>query len=165
MSVHFLLDGYNIIHQMPFKNLDSLEDQRNRLIRFIENQRPHGSRNNKITVIFDGQEGFLNYQKSVIVDILFSCSSSADEKIKQMVREAVHKKNMVVVTDDREIQIYVRALGAQVVGVNDFLTRSSDAKNIKQIARADKDSAKNISKTLEYQINEEMKQIWLKKNP
>ncbi len=57
MSIHYLLDGYNIIHQMPAAlDLTKLEDQRRHLIRFVEQHRPQGSANNRVTIIFDGED-------------------------------------------------------------------------------------------------------------
>ena len=38
MSLHYLLDGYNITHQMP--PLNKLEDQRRQLIQWIESRAP-----------------------------------------------------------------------------------------------------------------------------
>ena len=50
MSIHYLLDGYNVIHQMPsVLNLAKLEDRRRRLIRFMEQNTPQGSPNNRVT--------------------------------------------------------------------------------------------------------------------
>ena len=165
MSLHFLLDGYNIIHKMPFNQLDSLEDQRNRLIRWVETQNPQGSRNNRVTIIFDGQSGFLNHHQQSFVEVLFSSEGSADDKIKKMVDESLHQKNMVVVTDDRAIQIYVRSLGTKIIGVDEFLKDAAEEKKTIKNPKEKKEFSKNISKTLEYKINEEFKEIWLKKKP
>ena len=54
MSLHYLLDGYNILKQMAaFRDLP-LEDGRRGFLRWIDNSRPHGSVNNQVTVVFDG---------------------------------------------------------------------------------------------------------------
>ena len=69
MSVHYLLDGYNIIKQTPGLNQGSLEAQRNALLAWIEIGQPQGSLQNTVTVVFDGKDsrgnqlpdGFYNY--------------------------------------------------------------------------------------------------------
>ena len=58
MSLHYILDGYNILKQIPAFNDLSLEDGRRGLMRWIETQRPQGSVNNTVTVVFDGESGF-----------------------------------------------------------------------------------------------------------
>ena len=54
MSLHYLLDGYNVIHQMPDLNRPALEDQRRALVHFLETRRPQGSSRNRVTIVFDG---------------------------------------------------------------------------------------------------------------
>ena len=58
MSLHYLLDGYNILKQIPALNDLPLEDGRRGLLRWIETQRPQGSVNNTLTVVFDGNPDF-----------------------------------------------------------------------------------------------------------
>ena len=63
MSLHYLLDGYNIIKQSPRLGPKRLEDGRAGLIAFIEMRQPQGSRNNMVTVVFDGQPGIIGERK------------------------------------------------------------------------------------------------------
>ena len=160
MSLNYLLDGYNIIHRLPVLAPKKLEDARDDLIRFIEIHRPQGSSNNPVTIVFDGQTGMGGPPKSASVKIIFSSGESADDYIKRAVSRSPQKKNTVVVTDDRDIQLSVRAQGAQVKSVDEFLSRKEAAKN----SAATEDS-KYISKTLEYKITAEFEQIWLTKPP
>ena len=160
MSLNYLLDGYNIIHRLPVLAQKTLEDARNDLIRFIEIHRPQGSFNNSVTIVFDGQIGMGGPPDASGVKIIFSSGESADDYIKRAVSRSPHKKSTVVVTDDRDIQFYVRAQGAQVKSVDEFLSRKEAEKN----SEAAEDS-KYISKTLEYKITAEFEQIWLTKPP
>lgn len=132
-----------------------LEDARDDLIRFIEIHRPQGSLNNTVTIVFDGQAGMCGQPKSSQVKIVFSSGESADDYIKRAVSRLPHKKSTVVVTNDRDIKLYVRAQGARVKSVDEFL---GIAKN----SQATQDS-KYISKTLEHKITTEFEQIWLNK--
>ncbi len=165
MALHFVLDGYNIIKQISFLAEGKLESQREKLIRFIEVKSPQGSLRNKVTIIFDGQSVGGGYQRSSRIHIVFSSQEGADEKIKRLVTQEKNKKCIVVVTDDRDIQYYVRSQGAQVLGVHHFLNKGSDRQ--KRLLGDPKASlsgeVKNLSKNLEYEITSELERIWLEK--
>ena len=167
MSLHYLLDGYNIIHQMPLSVEKKLEDQRRQLVQWIESRVPQGSLRNTVTIVFDGRldvwaafgeprQGRGSSAASSI-RVVFSRGETADEKIIRMVEEAAHKKSVVVVTDDRSLQYSVRALGAKVSGVQTFLEQGASARTDRP------ESGKNISKTLEHKITSEFAQIWVEK--
>src|SRR3990167_5539533 len=158
MSLHYLLDGYNIIPQMSLPVLEKLADQRRQLIQWIGSCNPQGSSRNAVTVVFDGRSDVLGGGAVPSpVQVVFSREESADEKIIGMVEEAEHKKNIVVVTDDRSLQYSVRALGAKVSGVQTFLGQGASARTDRP------ESGKNISKTLEHKITSEFAQIWVEK--
>lgn len=166
MSLHYLIDGYNVIHQMPLLDHCKLEEQRLGLIQFIEQIRPQGSMKNKVTVVFDGQGGMLKTPLSQWVETIYSVNGSADEKIKDIVEQSVNAKNIVVVSDDRGIQIAVRKVGAKILVVKEFLSKGRGASRGKIIPTQKSRQAprKNISHLDEFNINSEMSKIWLKKN-
>ena len=167
MSLHYVLDGYNIINLIPDLTTLSLEDRRERLCRLIESQRPQGSLKNKVTIVYDGRSGFSSSSQSSSVKTIFSSRESADETIKKLVADAEHKKNIVVVTNDREIQYFVRALGAQVIDATEFLRKTTALpKTAKKTIAAKWNlvyEKKHISKTLEEKITSEFTDIWLRK--
>ena len=167
MSLHYLLDGYNIIHQAPALAHGSLEERRIGLVRWLNVSRPQGSVRNPVTVVFDGHPGMGGHPNSSLIKIVFSSGESADDYIKRAVSLLPHKKNTVVVTDDRDIQLYVRSHGAQVKSVDEFWgrinRRAADRKEAAENPRI-KEDPKHISKTLEYKITAELEQIWLTKS-
>jgi len=166
MSLHYLLDGYNITNQISTLSSKDPEEQRMGLVRQVEQLRPQGSLRNKVTIVFDGQPGFLSQCKSSCADVIFSDGESADEKIKRIVVAAKNKKSIVVVTDDRSIQYAVRSQGAKVSPVKEFLAKRNKASS-KEVLKGKKTVAsrpKVISKKLEFEINSELGEIWLKKN-
>ncbi|MDP2653028.1 MAG: NYN domain-containing protein [Candidatus Omnitrophota bacterium] len=156
MALHYLLDGYNVIHKVPALVSAKLEDAREGLVRLVETHRPQGSVNNRVTVVFDGQPGIVGNVRGGEVAVVFSSGESADDRIKRIVDESGNKRSCVVVTDDRDVQYYVRSLGARVVGVAEFLSRMKPAGAAPQ-------GGQPISKTEESRITSEMKDIWLKK--
>lgn len=164
MSLHFVIDGYNLIKQTPALNKDNLEDSRVALIKFLNIHRPQGSANNRVTVVFDGAQGNFYYRlASPSLEIIFSGHQSADDKIRRLVEESAHPKTIVVVTNDREIQLSVRQFRAQVRSVDEFLKKFNAPQKLKQ--KTDKKNStdeKALSYSLEGKITEEMKRIWLK---
>ena len=166
MSVQYLLDGYNILNQIPALTPKKLEDKRHSLIQLIELYRPQGSPKNAVTIVFDGKGGIWGGATSSSVKVIFTTDETADEKIKSIVTQAKNKKQIVVVTNDRDIKYYVRALGATVVKVEDFVAKLKPREN--QSYRGTKtvgvrETTKVIPKTLEYKINAELEDVWLRK--
>lgn len=180
MSLHFVIDGYNLIKQARIPNRINglaplainpeqglrvnLEDSRAALIRFLKIYRPQGSKGNQVTVVFDGKEN--NYPAGQIsgaiyqysgIRVIFSQGECADDKIKELVQHSKNPKNIVVVTNDREIRDFVKQLKAQVKTIEEFLVKFNSSKT-KEIP-----DAKIILSPVETaRITEEMKKIWLK---
>ena len=131
-----------------------LEEGRHGLLRWISEARPQGSVNNQVTVVFDGQEGSDMPQGEIRV--IFSDGCSADDKIKRMVEEDDDRKNCVIVSDDKDIFLYVRSLGARVLSVRAF-TSKPGGPHARQGS-----GGKYISLSRQEQINKELSRIWLK---
>ncbi len=161
MSLHYILDGYNIVKQLPqFANC-KLEEGRERLIKYLEEERPQGSLNNEVLLVFDGQAGVYHSHRSSLVRIIFSENDSADERIKDFVEQSENKRTVIVVTDDKEIQYFVAAYGARFLKVNEFMKVDVDRVAIGNDGLAD--PVKHVSRSLEAKINAELEEIWLKR--
>lgn len=143
---------------LPSGGMNTLEDQRRQLIQWIESSRPQGSPNNTVTVVFDGRTDVWSPAEASSARIIFAQGESADQKITRIVEEAVHKKNIVVVTDDRSLQHAVRALGAKVTSVQAFREQARGPSPGPQSSQM----GKHISKTLEQKITSELEEIWLR---
>ncbi|TAN60438.1 hypothetical protein EPN16_05385 [bacterium] len=157
MSLHFIIDGYNLIKQAPRLDKTNLEDSRKALISLLSIYQPQGSKRNRVTVVYDGREGsFSASGSSSSVGIIFAQGESADDKIKRMVEKSENPRNVVVVTNDREIRSFVRQRGAQVITVEDFLAKCD------RLKPKGKSEDKIIGPLEAAEINEEMKKIWLK---
>lgn len=163
MSVHYLLDGYNILHQMPLFDTFSLEDKREAMLQWIERARPQGSLKNKVTVVFDGKFGIVGRTPSSFVEVVFSQDESADEKIKSILARIQNRKNTVVVTNDRAIQYAVRALGAKFLSVKEFLSHAKESPAKKSSSTQGQTEARKVTDVTAYQITAELKEIWLKR--
>ncbi len=150
---------------MALKPSTAIDEQRQQLVRFIEEERPQGSSSNDVTLVFDGRVGMGGPPRMSGTKAIFSQDRSADEIIKDIVNKARNKKNIIVVTDDRDVRYAVKAEGAQVLSVKDFLNKPGRGvrKSSELKASAKSNESKNISKVLESQITSEMAEIWVKK--
>jgi predicted RNA-binding protein with PIN domain len=151
--------------------LQKLEDQRNALVKFIEVYRPQGSIENRVTIVFDGKEDVYSPEVVSSVKVIFARGHSADDEIRKIVEEAVNKRNIVVVSNDRAIQYSVRAYGAKVLSVQDFCAKAKHSvekshTNHAQSMKSSKtnESSKYISQIKELEITTEFENIWLKKS-
>ena len=166
MSLHFVIDGYNLIKQTPGLNKSSLEGSRASLIQFIKVSRPQGSQNNRVTIVFDGATAFTGGQANASISwpsyqdsgirIIFSQGMSADEKIKELVESADNPKNIVVVTNDRDIQSCVRRLQARIKTVQEFtnIFKALPPSNSQE-------NRPKLSAESALRITDEMKKLWL----
>lgn len=94
---------------------------------------------------------------------LFSQDESADDCIKRMLDEARDIKTYVVVSDDKDIVLYARALGAKVMSVKEF-GPGLFSRTVKSGGMKPADTAKKpVSLMQEQTINAELEKIWLKK--
>ena len=157
MSLHYLLDGYNILYQIPEFHDKELGAQRQGLIDRVERYKPQG--NNAVTIFFDGKPGRTRPQERKHIRIIFTFEQTADECIKDRVQDASNSKAYVVVTNDREIQYAVRAEGAKVISVEELCSKCSQRRSIKG-----QKVSRKISTSNQQAITDELKDIWLKKD-
>ena len=145
---------------MPEWTEQEIDEQRLCLIRRIETTRPHGSLRNHITLVFDGRPGPNGSPVSSFIQVIFSDTQSADDYIKGQINRAQNTKQWIVVTNDRDIQYAVRALGAKVMSVQQFLSRlsKSDGRKIKGASS----SQRRLARKAKEKIKQELENKWLK---
>jgi predicted RNA-binding protein with PIN domain len=168
MPLQYIIDGYNIINHPSFSNLHKkIKDSRFALLEFIKHKRLCGSSKNSITVVFDGYPKYTAEKTDTAgINVIFSRQDSADERIKRMVENSGDFKNIVVVSDDKEIRFFVKSVGAKAKGVEEFVNPANLAQaRIKRKGRL-KDEGDIVGLELTFsqrhKINEELRKIWLK---
>ncbi|MFA5144392.1 MAG: NYN domain-containing protein [Candidatus Omnitrophota bacterium] len=169
MSLQYIIDGYNIINhslfiQHAFKKTDpaadcSIKDPGAALSEFIRANRLCGSQKNKVTLVFDGYpDSSSRVSGESDINIVFSREETADEWIKKIVEGAVNPKNIVVVSNDREIVFSVKSSGAKVSNIQDFISRGEKPANPRR-----KEPVKvELNYSQIHKINQELRQLWLK---
>ncbi len=162
MSRQFLLDGYNVLHKMPELLEKSLEDGRAGLLQFISQKRPQGSSRNSVTVVFDGSEDVWSIPTPGETRVLFSKGESADDLLKRLIEEAANPREIVLVSDDRELVKFAGAHGADVWTVAEFLHQGRKGPS-SRTARGKAEEGKVISEAFRVRVDREFERIWLKK--
>ena len=117
--MNFFVDGYNVIRSVDWLSGGALRDQRERLLTYIETRRPRGAR--EVTVVFDGRVDVWGPRWPGPTQVLFSSGKDADQVIKDSVDGLLNPREAVVVTNDRAIQRWVKAVGAKIVSCEEFL--------------------------------------------
>lgn len=161
MSLQYIIDAYNLINHPAFKPVSkSALNIQHLLADFIRSNRLTGSKNNSLILVFDGFPPLAeDIPRENGLICLFSRKQEADELIKQLIQDSTSPKNMVVVSDDKEVRLNSRFLQAQVCSVMEFIFGKKDNKlsiNAKLAAVDFKLSYAKMQK-----INAELRQKWL----
>ena len=157
MSLHYVIDGYNMIRHKAYSPSSKLKDERQNLLHFINSDKLCGSSKNKVTVVFDGYPRHETIGAENI-DVVFSGEKTADEKIKKLIESCRNPKIVVVVTDDREIKDFAKLHYVKAVGIEEFFIPKSKASS-----RSARELLKpELSYSQIHKINQELKDIWLK---
>ncbi len=129
MAIHLLIDGYNLLHQIPelsFLMEESPEEARKSLLQKLQTYQR--LKRHRITVVFDAWNDPEPRRKVTIkgIQVVFTAAGeTADDYLKRI---AVKERDRaVVVTSDREIRSYVETYGAISITSRDFLVRLESA--------------------------------------
>ena len=121
--MHLIVDGYNVIRQsLQLQLLDAMDLQAGReaLLELLSHYRSRS--HHQITVVFDGwQRGDLKESRDRHQGILIIYSrrgERADEVIKRLLHQ--ERGRALVVTSDREIQVYAEQVQAAWVSAGQF---------------------------------------------
>jgi len=159
MSLQYVIDAYNTIHHITFSPIrKKIKDPQRALLEFIKNRRLGKNSKSKITVVFDGypKVSAQNLEETDI-DVVFSREETADARIKRIVETSKNPKNIVVVSDDREIIFFVKSIGSRSIGVEEFINPEEKPQRKEEDLIKPELNFSQISK-----INQELKALWLK---
>jgi len=163
MSLQYIIDAYNIINHPQFKPPSrGFSGVQASLAAFIRMNKLTGSRQNKVILVFDGYpKAGQDIPEEPGLLCLFSRVIEADEKIKKLVEESAQPGNIIVVSDDRQVQQGARLLRAQICGVKEFICGKQNKGRPSSISEEEDDNKISYSKM--QKINAELKKRWLGK--
>lgn len=119
---HFILDGHNILFKDPeSKAVISTDPGRalNGLI--VRCQRITSGKKKKCSILFDGAPPGNIVSNIPNVQVTFSYKRPADALIKSLIARSKNPRNLIVVSDDHEIQNFARAHSCEIQSVRRFL--------------------------------------------
>lgn len=161
MSLQYIIDAFNLINNPAFKPVTkTTANIQSSLVNFINLNRLAGSKNNSVILVFDGyppKDQSLPEEQGL--SCLFSQAVEADELIKRIVEKSAQPKNIIVVSDDKQVQLMSRLLHARICSVEGFI---NGKKNNKFVAakKSDADDFKLTYSKMQ-KIDAEMKKRWL----
>ena len=158
MSVHFIVDAYNVIRHESYRPRTRSNDPKRTFLAHIREGRLCGSAKNRITVVFDGYSDGFTYDDTSFT-VLFSGEQKADERIKRIIAAETNPRVLAVISDDREIKDYAKIHGAGFISVDDFLGK--DVRRVRA-AKEDDSNKPEISCENMNRINKELRSKWLK---
>jgi hypothetical protein len=112
--VPFLIDGHNLIGQLPTLSLQDPDDEE-KLVQMLVSHRARTGR--RITVVFDpgGAYALAETRRQGGIEVVFAPhGSNADAIIAQRVKRSRDPRGLLVVTSDRGLAETVTRLGARV---------------------------------------------------
>ncbi len=123
MSLHIIVDGYNVIRQskqLRILDLRDIQEGREALQDILAEYRK--SKGHRITLVFDGTNAVSpgsQRQRFRGIEILFSRNGeTADTVIKRMA--ARERERALVVSSDRDIISFVASVGSATIGSRTF---------------------------------------------
>ncbi len=150
MSLHYLIDGYNLLYALPEIPPGPWPTKREIFLALLLKSKPQGK--NRITVVFDSRDGGGSRQQKGAIEIVYTAGETADDWIIQAVRKAPNPRVVVVVTDDQAIRRLIRGTGAKWMPTQDFLKPDKALPGQRTEQRSEIDSNA---------ITEELKKKWL----
>lgn len=160
MSLQYIVDAYNLINHPQFKPARQSVNIVCSLVNFIKLNHLVASKSNKVILVFDGYppaDGQVPQEEGLAC--VFSYELEADESIKRMVEDSVSPKSMIVVSDDKQVQLMSKLLHAQACSIEEFICGKNYSK---PLSAADSDSAEiKLTYSAMHKINAELKKKWL----
>lgn len=119
---HYILDGHNILFRdAGLKSILSADPARALNVLIVRCQRIISGKNKKCSVFYDGAPPGNIVSGIKNVQVTFSYNRTADALIKSLIARSKNPRNLIVVSDDAEIQRYARAHSCEILPVRRFL--------------------------------------------
>jgi len=118
--MHWLIDGHNLIGQMPNLRLSDPNDEE-KLLEYLRRYRARTG--HRLTVVFDAGQTFPPAQtkKQGGITVKFvTHGQTADQVIKKRLRKVRNPQGTMVVTSDRAIQQAAQQVGVRIVTAREF---------------------------------------------
>lgn len=150
--MHWLIDGHNLIGQMPDLRLDDPHDEE-KLLEYLHRYRARTG--HKLTVIFDAGQTYhsAKTQKRGGIIIQFAPHGhTADQIIIRRLQKMKNPQAMIMVTSDHGVQGVARQAGVRVITSQEF---------VKQLLSDPSSSEPDIGSQADIQLSPDEVEAWL----
>jgi len=134
--MHWLVDGHNLIGQMPNLHLSDPDDEE-KLVDYLRRYRARTG--HRLTVIFDAGQTYqpAKTRKSGGVTVQFApYGQTADRLIMRRLRRLKNPQGTMLVSSDRAVQQVARQFNVRVVEAREFARQLLDLSAANQAAEA-----------------------------
>jgi len=160
MSLQYIIDAYNLVNHPRFKPQKQSINIQYSLANFIRFNKLTGSKNNEVILVFDGYSpAGQGIPEETGLRCMFSLEKEADELIKKIVENSRQPRNIIIVTDDKEVRLTCRFLHASVLGVEEFIGGKENKKA--HLAKISDSNDPKVNYSAMQKINAELKKKWL----
>ncbi|MBI5569993.1 MAG: NYN domain-containing protein [Desulfomonile tiedjei] len=146
----YLVDGNNVMAQRVGWHKDRSAARRrliHDLVRFV------AVRRTKVNVVFDGEpdEAFPEGRRFKGVHILYARhGSDADSRIKELIVRSSFKRDLIVVSSDRELQSFAGRQGAKVMASGQFRALLEECQEQKPSGSIDAKDELDVEEWMEF---------------
>jgi predicted RNA-binding protein with PIN domain len=145
---HYIIDGNNLIGKIgALQKLQKKNKQSSReKLAFILESYFLGRQNTKISLHYDGFAGqSINVQN---IRIIYSGKKTADDEIKSQIEQEQNRRNLIIVSSDRNLKDFASVCGCDWISCEDFfreiLSRSPDDEEKQKIDSINNDEFKKL---------------------
>lgn len=141
MAIRYIIDGYNLGFKDPDTSALIRAGKTDQAIRRIVGivQKRLKDRDAQAVIYFDGNDG-TGFPSTHKIHVRFSKHSrTADDEIRDFIRNAERLDNWVVVSSDNEIRYTAQDHGAKVMHSNEFLNLAGSTSDFNEEARQKRD--------------------------
>ena len=127
-SYHILIDGYNLINQIPslaMASRKSIDHARDRLLTMVEAYCDYN--NAKGIIVYDGNQAERTMEGENPILVFSKAGESADTVIESLIYKFEDKKLARVVTDDKAISNMIIGMGAFTMRASCFELEAKQA--------------------------------------
>ena len=158
--LHFIVDGYNVLHKTDMAPGADIEYLRDGFVHDVRCFLNSMKGRNKATVVFDGSPRCFTPVKNTdpYVKVIFSVDEEADDVIVRLSAGSKQPKNIIVVTDDRKVKDKVKQYGTQLISSSEFIRKLRSAP-LKKCSKEEKEVLSDKAAA----VNRELLDYWEKK--
>lgn len=115
----YLIDAYNVLHRLTSFRSQLVKTPEAARSSLVQQCRLIAARKARVIVVFDGSG---QIKSTGSVRVVFSGKASADQLIKKLIDEQKHRRDVVVVSSDAEVQQYAKISSCRFMAAEAFPT-------------------------------------------